>query len=252
MNKFLYRSNRFLKQNASTILTCIGGVGVIATAVTAVRATPKALQQLELAEQLKGEDLTVSEKVQIAGPAYIPSILIGATTIACIFGANALNKHQQASLMSAYALLDRSFKDYKEKVDELYGEEAGAEVRASIAKDKYEDEEISIKDIEKRLFYDDFSGRYFESTMEDVIKAEYALNRQLSLHSGAYLNEWYELLDIPAVDYGDYLGWSQAILMDMSWISWLEFHHEKVILDDDFECYIIRFGHDPMADFEYY
>ena len=45
--------NRFLKRNASTILTCVGAVGVVATSVMAVKATPKALILLEKA---KGED----------------------------------------------------------------------------------------------------------------------------------------------------------------------------------------------------
>ena len=37
----------FLKKHSSTILTCLGAVGVIATAVTAVKETPKAIKLLE-------------------------------------------------------------------------------------------------------------------------------------------------------------------------------------------------------------
>ena len=111
----------FIKKNAPTILTCIGAAGVIVTTVMAVKETPKALSLLEDAEEEKGEELTKWEKVKIAGPVYIPSIITGAATIACIFGSNVISKRQQATLTTAYALLDNSYKEYKKKVDEVYG-----------------------------------------------------------------------------------------------------------------------------------
>lgn len=251
MNKLLWQSKAFLSRNSSTILTCIGGIGVIVTSVMAVKSTPKALELLKEAEEEKGEKLTNFEKVQVAGPAYIPSVLVGVSTIACIFGANALNKHQQAALMSAYALVDSSYKEYRNKVAELYGEHADTRVKAEIVGDKYRKEDISVDD-DKQLFYDDFSEQYFEARMEDVIRAEYEINRKISLWGGASLNEFYEALDIPTKDYGEYLGWSSGGLMEMAWSDWLDFDHEKVILEDGLECYIITMSVEPMYDYEYY
>ena len=251
MNNLLRYSKGFIKKNASTILTCVGGVGVVATTVVAVKATPKATALLEQAKKEKGEELTKLEVVRVAGPSYIPAVVIGVSTLACIFGANALNQRQQAALMSAYALLDSSYKDYKHKVEELYGEEAHQHVVTEVAKEKYKDSDIPEED-GKELFYDLFSERYFRATMEDVIKAEYEVNRRLSLHGSVHLNEFYELLDIPAVDYGEYLGWSSSLLMDMTWADWLEFHHEKTEFEDGLECYLLSTGMEPMFDFEYY
>lgn len=245
----VHRSKLFLDRNASTILTCIGGVGVITTAVLSVKATPKAIKLIELAEEERGEELTKLEVVKVAGPAYIPAVISGVSTIACIFGANTLNKRRQAALMSAYALLDNSYKQYKTKVDELYGEGADERVREEIAKDKYED---MVLEDDKQLFYDEFSERYFESTMEDVLKAELAINKKISLWGGANLNEFYEALDIPQVDYGKYLGWSSGLLMMEAWSEWLDFKHEKVVMDDGLECYIISFSSEPMYEYEYY
>ena len=116
MNNLIHRSKHFLSRNGSTILTIMGGVGVVATSVMAVKATPKALQLLDKAEQEKGEKLTKLETVKVAAPVYIPTVLIGTSTLICVFGANVLNKHKQASLASAYALIDTSFKEYKKKV----------------------------------------------------------------------------------------------------------------------------------------
>ena len=245
------KGKQLIKRNASTILTCIGVVGVVATAVTAVRATPKVVKLLDACEAEKGASLTKSEVVQIAGPHYIPAILLGAGTIACMFGANTLNKQQQAALMSAYALLDNSYKEYKKKVEEIYGEEASSHIREEIAKDKYVDEDIKVED-GKRLFYDEFSGRYFESTTKDVIEAEYNLNRQMAYNGGAYLNEFYEFLGLEPIEAGSELGWSQGILQSMYWAEWVEFDHERVVMDDGLKCYIIVIRYEPVVDFDYY
>lgn len=252
MNKVVRQSQLFFKRNGSTILTCVGAAGVVATTIMAVKATPKALILLEQAKEEKGEELTRLEKVKIAGPAYIPTIITGTSTIACIFGANVLNKHQQAALMSAYALLDNSYKDYKNKVTELYGDDADARIREELAKDHYEENDISLEDEGKQLFYDQFSERYFESTMADVIKAEYEINKMINVGFGAYLNEFYELLKIPTVDYGDYLGWSPNEMYDIWWSSWVDFEHEKVVMDDGLECYILSFAQEPTFGFDDY
>lgn len=128
------RPNAFIKKHGSTILTTLGAVGVIGTAVSAVKETPKALYLLNEAKKEKGEDLTVIEKVKVAGPVYIPSVIIGTSTIACIIGSNILNKRHQAALLSAYTMLDQSYKEYKDKVIDLYGEEADEKIEEEISK----------------------------------------------------------------------------------------------------------------------
>ena len=233
----------FLKKNASTILTCAGGAGVIATSIMAVKATPKAITLLENAKEEKGEDLTKLEKVKVAGPAYLPAVLMGASTIACIFGANILNQRQQAALMSAYALLDNSYKDYKKKVEELYGNDMKYFVREKITKDKYKKNKNPVED-DIQLFYDEFSQRYFESTTENVIRAENKINRIIATDYCVYLNEFYELLGVERVDYGDYLGWSTDEIID--------FHHQKVIMEDGMECTIISMYTEPTFEFNDY
>ena len=57
MNNLLSKSQTFLKRNSSTILTCVGAVGVVATTVTAVRATPKAMRLIEQGKEEKGAEL---------------------------------------------------------------------------------------------------------------------------------------------------------------------------------------------------
>lgn len=248
MRNVLGVSKHFIKRNSSTILTCVGAVGVVATSVLAVKATPKAMLLLEQAKEEKEDKLTKLETVMVAGPVYIPAIITGVSTIACIFGANVLNKRQQAALTSAYALLDSSFKEYKNKVSELYGEDADIHVREELVKDHYEETDVEDG---KVLFYDEFSQRYFESTTEAVLRAEYELNRMVS-NGSAYLNDWYHLVGLEMTDYGDFMGWSTGLLWATQWESWVHFAHNKVIMDDGLECTIVSMLSEPMWDFQDY
>ena len=163
------------RSHVSTLLTCIGAIGVVATSIMAVKATPKATKLLEVSEKEKGEKLTKMEIVKIAGPAYIPAAIVGASTIACIFGANILTKNSQASLASAYALLDRSYKEYRNKVNALYGEEADDKVRSEVVNDYYEDYEdydetiIDEESDDVKLFFDYNTLKMFRAHMSKVI-----------------------------------------------------------------------------------
>jgi hypothetical protein len=242
-------SKQFFKRNGATILTYAGGIGVIVTTVMAVKATPKALRYLEAAKEEKGEELTKAEVVKAAGPVYIPTALVGLGTLTCIFGANTLNKRQQASLVSAYALLDSSYKEYKNKAIELYGTEGDQKIREEVAKDNYEDQKPAD---DKELFYDEFSGRYFESDKYTVQHAEYRLNQELHSRGWVTINEFYEWLGMESIDGGDELGWSEGGNYEHYWQSWIDFTHHKTYIDDDLECIIVTMFQEPYLDHEDY
>ena len=251
MNKLVHRASLYVRRNTPTILTCVGSIGVVATSIVAVKATPKVLQLLEEAKAEKGDDLTKLEVVAVAGPAYIPAIVTGVATIACIFGANVLNQCQQASLASAYALIDNSYKEYKKKVEELYGKEANTQVQQEIAKDKYKENNIQQEN-DELLFYDEFSGRYFNATMERVLVAEYQVNRELHNAGRDTLNHFYELVGLDPIEGGDALGWSEGGNYERYWQSWLDFRHNKVVMDEGLECYIITMFEEPYGKFDDY
>ena len=153
----------------STILSCVGAIGTVTTTVLAVKATPKAMRIIE-EEQNNHEPLTNIDKARLAWKCYIPAIIAGTTTIACIFGANKLNKRALTALMSSYIMLDNSYKEYKNKVTELYGEESETRIKEEIAKDHYDVEESIATDDETVLFFDYNSLRYFNAKMSDVIQ----------------------------------------------------------------------------------
>ena len=97
---------------------------------------------------------TKKEKFKVAAPIYIPTVLSGMATISCIISANLFNKVQQASIASAYALLSSSYKEYRDKLKELHGEEADLEVISNIASEKFPEGKIPEG---SELFYDEHS-----------------------------------------------------------------------------------------------
>lgn len=257
LKNIVKNSKSYLQVNSSTVLTCLGAIGVVTTAVLTTKATIKAVEIIAEAEWEKGEDLTKAEIINNTALCYIPPVIMGAATLACIFGANVLNKKQQAALASAYALIDTSFKDYKNKLKELYGEETHNNIIDALAVEKAQQIDIYSQGIfsncnlaiedgtsEPRLFYDEYSNRYFESTIERVMNAEYHLNRNYVLGGMITLNDFYEFLGLEKTDYGEVVGWCSC-----GEIYWIDFNHRKAVLDDGLECYILEMPFGPTADY---
>lgn len=222
------------------------------------KATIKAVDIIEEVKKEKGDELTTLDRIKATAPVYISPVLVGIGTIACFWGANIISKRNQASLMSAYALLDNSYKEYKRKVKELYGEETHNNIVDSIAKEKCKDVHISSECLcsncsleteentsEPCLFYDEYSGRYFETTIEKVLMAEYHLNRNFILRGCSDLNELYEFLGLELTDYGSTVGWS---VFNGDDINWIDFNHRKIVLDDGLECYILEMPFAPTPE----
>lgn len=243
------KTQLFLKRYSSTILTVVGATGVVVTSALSVKATPKALELLEEAKQKKGEDLTVIETIEVAWKPYIPAIISGCSTIACIFGANILNTRNQASLMSAYALLDNAYKEYRNKVNDIYGEESKTNVTQEIIKSKFNDDNDMELDDSKLLFFDYQSMQFFQSTMEEVMHAENEFLETFHERGYACLNEYYDMLHIPHADYGYQLGWFDIENNDPYNCHELEFEYEKVLINDDLECWIISTNIPPALDY---
>ena len=243
----------YLKRVLPTVLTIAASGGIIVTAVLAAKAAPEAVRMLDEAEQEKGRKLTKTEIIATAAPVYIPAVVSGVSSIVCVAGANILNKHQQTALAGAYALARNSFREYRNKVKDIYGGEAHRKVMDSLSVEKCADRNIVAPCLvtnaslafddgmeETRIFRDEFSGRHFESTFSKVLQAEYHLNRNYALNGDVSLNEFYDFLGLKGVDDGDSIGWS----IDNE-IVWIEFDHRKTVLEDGTACYVISMPFEP-------
>lgn len=252
--------NSFIRKHISTVLCVIATAGIAATAILTAKATPKAMKLIEEAKKEKKE-LSKADTVIAAAPAYIPAIVSGVMTAACIFGANALSIKQQASLMSAYGILHANYGKYTGKVKEMLGVKTHHDILDAIAIEKVnEDSCVYVPDImgpsylggseldkEKRLFYDSYSDRYFETTLGRVLEAEYHLNRNFALGADVTINDFYLFLGIDKIDGGDDVGWADY---DGA-IGWIDFDNVLSKLNDGREYVLICMTFEPIP-FEQY
>ena len=258
-----------LKGKESLILTGLGVIGVIGTGVSAALATPKALEILEITENKLFEEaqeayiescdfgdvddivdfvMPTWRKALVIAPYYIPTALIAGATCTCIISSYVNSVKTQKSLIAAYTLVDGAYKAYRDKNVELYGEENDRQIRKSLAYGQFED--ILVFDGET-LFYDEYSGRYFKSTIEAVKDAEYKINRNFALRGYCELNELYEMLGIEPTDYGHTIGWNQYMGETQYGYTWIDFNHQLEETEDGLEYYVISYPFMPTSDFLY-
>lgn len=263
MNNF----TKFIKKHSSAILTGMSIIGVGITTGLAINSTIKAVKIIED----KTVELTKHEKIYadnnpytVAIPPkftkkdilyytwkqYIPVAVSGLSTILCIIGVHNLNRRTQASLISAYALLDNTYKEYKKKIQEEYPDDPKVvDFEHEIIKSKF-DKNIQL-DKNKQLFFDYQSMRYFESTLKEVKEAEQHLNDCLAEDGYVCLNEMYDFLELPKTPYGWQLGWSY-IYSDTIYSEddiKLKFEYEPITMDDGLECTIITIKYPKTLEY---
>ena len=170
--------------------------------------------------------------------------------ILCIIGIHNLNRRTQASLISAYALLDNTYKEYKKKIQEEYPDDSKVvDFEHEIIKSKF-DKNMEL-DKDKQLFFDYQSMRYFESTLKEVKEAEQHLNDCLAEDGYVCLNEMYDFLELPKTPYGWQLGWSY-IYSDTIYSEddiKLRFEYEPITMDDGLECTIITIKYPKSLEY---
>ena len=248
---------RDVKVFLSGVCSAAAVAGIIGTAVSAVAATPKAIDILDKEERDKGCELDIPEKVRAAWTAYIPAAIIGLSSAACVIGASVLNNKARISVAGAYAAVSQAYEQYRLKNIQLNGRDAHQQVLDSIAAEKSNGEVIGAMDIcggstldfgdidEEVLFWDSYSERYFTSTVSRVLQAEYHFNRNYVLRGSASINELYEFLGISGVEHGDDIGFTMSTGLD-----WIDFDHHKAVLDDGLEAHAIdiSFLPEPLED----
>ncbi len=245
----MYRISKIrFKRAVPTILTIVAVAGCVGSVISAIHDTPKAQQLIEQAEKERGDPLNKIEKIKVGLPAYIPTIAITIGTITSIFGANMCNKRQQAALISAYSMLDGSFKRYRKSTVECYGDDANHVVSENVAVTAFqENRSPKTTKSDTYIFYDEYSNRFFERTMVEVLSAAYHLNRNFCLKGEVDLNEWYLFLGLDTTEFGSTVGWSEA-LYDFYGYAFIDFVYEEVT-EVDGSFIAIRMSFPPVPEF---
>ncbi len=238
---------RGIERESPAILTVLGSMGVITTVVMGIKATPKALLLLE-EERLKrdpqgNKDISFSkiDIIRVVWKCYVPTALMSGATIVCFVGAHSINLRRQAALASLYTISEASLKKYQAKVIEVIGENKERKIREGIIQDDLDQNPVSKSGIivtgkGKTLFYDKWSGRYFESDMQTVRKIQNDLNYNFLGGRDMYLslNDFYQELGLEPVDSGNDMGWS----LDYGQ---LDLQFTTKLTDTDVPCIVLNY-----------
>ena len=213
LSKIVRRVQHTLGKYSPQILTGIGVAGMVTTVVLAVKATPKALDLIEdKKEELDTDKLTVIDTVKVAWKPYIPAMATGVLSTVCIIGGNAVGTKRTAALAAAYKISETALHEYKDAIVETVGEEKAKEVKEKVAQNKLDknpvvEKQIIVTNKGTFLCYDSLSGRYFQSDIETIRKAQNDINDYLFSEDYASLNMFYDFLGLEHTRLGAELGW---------------------------------------------
>lgn len=248
--KFIKNAKRTLSKHSPEILTGIGIAGMVTTTVLAVKATPKALKLIEEKKKINHvETLTVVDTIKIAWKPYIPTVVTGTVSIACLIGSNSVSARRHAALATAYALSETALNEYKEKVIETIGEKKEQAVMDAIAKDKVEknsidNREVIITEKGQTLCLEVLSGRYFKSDIDKIKKAENEFNRRLLQETYMDLNEFYYELGLPETELGSTIGWNVNDGL-------METYASAQLTPEGEPCIVVNYRTGPRYDYEH-
>lgn len=247
VNRTAHKVGLKIKKHSPEILVVVGVAGVITSAVMACKATTKATNVIEehkkemddihfvsetKPEKYSEEDLqkdTVIVYTQTAvklAKLYGPSVAIGAASIACIIGSHNILTKRNAALAAAYTAVDKTFKEYRNRVVDRFGKEVDKQLRYNIKAKEFEETTVDENGNEKtetvtkdvaEIHNSDYAKFFDESCpgwTKDAEQNKYFLlcqqnyaNEMLKAQGYLFLNDVYKLIGVPATRAGQIVGW---------------------------------------------
>jgi hypothetical protein len=250
----LKRSEAFVGENSSAILTAIGVTGTVTTAYLTGRASFKAAEMIRDTEMHLENDnghektsMDFKERAKTVWPLYIPPVGSGVTTIAAIIMANRIESKKAAAMAAAYGISEQAFREYRDKVVEKLGSTKATQVRDEVAQDKVNRHPVNTREVilagtGEVLFFDALTGRYFQSTMEDVKAAQNKVNEEVFHHMYASLTSFYEHVGLPGTAFSDDVGFNTDYICEVQFSS--------TISSDNRPCIVVGFAVGPTENYK--
>lgn len=201
------------------LLIAVGIGGFVATAVLAGKAAVKANELInEKKEELNVDKLDPKELVKTTYKCFIPPMVSGVLSTACILGANSMHAKRTAALATAYQVAQVGINEYKDSVVELIGEEKEKEIAkrtvekkvSKIEKTEKQNCDIDLNKNDLVLCYDVFAGRGFYSNKNKIMAAVNEVNSKIYHENSASLNYFYECAGAKPNKLGELMGWNTS------------------------------------------
>lgn len=159
---------------------------------------------------------------------YSPAIGVMALSFASIIAGHKVLKKRNIAIAAAYAAIDKGFKQYRKNVIEEFGEGVDQQMRFGLKSKEIKKKDKDGKTVKETEYYidpednplDNISeyARFFDASSENFAKdPEYNMmflrrqqdyaNEMLKARGHLFLNEVYDLLDIPRSKAGQVVGW---------------------------------------------
>lgn len=250
VTRALNKTGLKFKKHSPEILVGAGIVGAVASGVMACKATLKIDDVLsetkDNLEKINGyveengysdkytetdykKDLTISYVkggMELA-KLYAPSVALGALSITAILAGHHILRKRNVALAAAYTAIDSSFKQYRNRVVEKFGEELDKELKYGIKAKEIEETVVNEDGTETTIkktvnvadplnvseyakFFDDGCKGWTKDPDFNLMflrdQQKYA-NLLLKQKGHLFLNEVYDLLGIPRTTAGQVVGW---------------------------------------------
>lgn len=158
---------------------------------------------------------------------YAPSVVMTGLSVSCLVASNVLLRRRLIGVTTAYAAISQSFKEYRGRVVERYGDEIEKEIRYNIkpkeiettitdAKGKTKKKTETIKVADPSL-YTDFARIYDDGnigwTKDPQVNLMFlkcqqaAATQRLERQGYLFINDVYEMLGFPKIKEGQAAGW---------------------------------------------
>lgn len=253
--QFAYKAKATGMKHSPEIFLTIGIVGVFVSTVMACKATIEAIEVKKefkdnldaihdvanspekpenYTEETRQKDtvITYSKCIVKMAKLYGPSVLVGGVSIASILMGHKILRKRNAALLAAYTALDKSFKGYRKRVVEQFGEEVDKQLKYNIkakeieetATDKNGTEITRKKTIETpsgdifeispyARFFDESSDQWEKDAEANLfflkMKQNY-FNDRLRARGYVFLNEVYDELGLLPSKAGQIVGWTRG------------------------------------------
>lgn len=267
MTRTFHKVGFQLKKHSPEIMLVAGVAGTVASAVMACKATTKVNKILEetksevnqVHDALTNEDIRYAKVKQEDGTLtrvekyteedskkdlaiiyfrsgmkfaklYGPSVLLGAVSITSILASHNIMRKRNVALAAAYTAVDKSFKGYRSRVIERFGEQLDKELRYNIkakeietvvtdedGNEKIVKEVIQAADENDPTMYSDYAKCFdcgcngwtksAEMNLMFLRRQQDWANERLKSRGYLFLNEVYDSLGIPRTKAGQVVGW---------------------------------------------
>ena len=250
MIRMYNNSKNVVEKHSPEILAGVGVVGVVASTVMACKATMKLNDILEESKETRDKikevesnpryeeqyshedakkDLTINytQTAMKIAKLYAPAVILGSASLGCLLASNDILRKRNAALSAAYMTVDKSFKEYRQRVVDRFGEEVEKEIRYNIKAEEVTSTVVAedgsettvtetVKTMDPNLYSDyakffDEASPYWQKDPEYNFmflksQQQYA-NDLLKARGRLFLNEVYEMLGIDKTKAGQIVGW---------------------------------------------